>query len=53
MLKYQNNSNSNDFTKADLETVYKFSDLDSYPKYEVLYQGAPLQRYDDEFCEEF
>ena len=53
MLKYQNNSNSLDFTKADLNTVFKFSEMESYPKYEVLYQRGPIPKYSMEICWEF
>ena len=33
MLKFMNNSNSKNTTTADLKTIFKFSDLKSYPSY--------------------
>ena len=37
MYTYGNNSNTSNTGVADLETVYKVSDLDSYPIYTLKY----------------
>ena len=53
MLQFMNNSNSQNSTAADLETVFKFSDLKSYPSYLVNYQSTGLPRFSNTICQEF
>ena len=51
MAKFQNNTTYSNTTKADLQTIFKVSDLKSYPMYQIKFRNFAPLRNDPTLCD--